>query len=83
MSTHALLLLPWHATCRKRKHLLNLPGYILCVMACREPETWIPAGVPRIMLSQSDFHDPERRDSGELPWCLSSTESGQNWCFNP
>ena len=33
---------------------------------CREPENWIPPGVPRILLSESDFHNPERRDDGKL-----------------
>jgi len=32
----------------------------------REPEKWIPPGVPRILLSESDFHNPERRDDGMI-----------------
>ena len=30
----------------------------------------IPAGVPRLLLSESDFTDPERRDGGGslVPW---------------
>ena len=38
---------------------------LLC-LPCREPEQWIPPGVPRILLSESDFHNPERRDDGKL-----------------
>ncbi len=36
------------------------------VMFHREPEKWIPPGVPRILLSESDFHNPERRDDGMI-----------------
>ena len=36
------------------------------VVVHREPETWIPPGVPRILLSESDFHNPERRDDGMI-----------------
>ena len=32
----------------------------------REPDQWIPPGVPRILLSESDFHNPERRDDGMI-----------------
>lgn len=30
----------------------------------REPDRFIPPGIPRILLSESDFHDPDRRDGG-------------------
>lgn len=36
------------------------------VISYREPEQWIPYGVPRILLSESDFHNPERRDDGMI-----------------
>ena len=32
---------------------------------CREPDQYIPAGVPRILLSESDFHNQDRRDGGK------------------
>jgi len=30
----------------------------------REPDAVLPKGVPRLLLSESDFHDPDRNDSG-------------------
>ena len=36
----------------------------LVCMSCREPDKIIPPGVPRMLLSESDFHDPDRRDGG-------------------
>ena len=42
---------------------IDCPLTLPCVY--REPDQWIPAGVPRILLSESDFHNPERRDDGE------------------
>lgn len=35
-------------------------------MPGREPDKVLPSGVPRILLSESDFHDPDRRDGGGL-----------------
>lgn len=37
---------------------------------CREPDRILPPGVPRLLLSESDFHDPDRRDGGGH-WLLS------------
>ncbi|DBB15087.1 TPA: hypothetical protein ACH3X3_004097 [Trebouxia sp. C0006] len=44
-------------------------GWLHCF---REPDQWIPPGVPRVLLSESDFHNPERRDDGGSlqPWGL-------------
>lgn len=36
---------------------------LVCI-SCREPDRIIPPGVPRMLLSESDFHDPDRRDGG-------------------
>ena len=36
----------------------------LVCASCREPDKIIPPGVPRMLLSESDFHDPDRRDGG-------------------
>ncbi|CAL8470763.1 g10305 [Coccomyxa elongata] len=36
-------------------------GYVHCF---RDPTRFLPPGVPRILLSESDFHDPDRRDGG-------------------
>ncbi len=40
---------------------------------CREPDKFLPPGVPRILLSESDFHDPNRQDGGEPepPACVT------------
>lgn len=44
-------------------------GYLHCF---RNPDSVLPPGVPRILLSESDFHDPNRRDGGGslVPWGL-------------
>ncbi len=49
----------------------DLPGHVVLsrlmwLYFTREPEQWIPPGVPRILLSESDFHNPERRDDGMI-----------------
>ena len=31
----------------------------------RNPDEVLPVGVPRLLLSESDFHDPDRNDGGE------------------
>ena len=31
----------------------------------RKPEEVLPIGVPRLLLSESDFHDPDRNDGGK------------------
>ncbi|CAL5220174.1 g2142 [Coccomyxa viridis] len=44
-------------------------GYLHCF---RQPDAFLPPGVPRMLLSESDFHDPDRRDGGGSlqPWGL-------------
>lgn len=37
---------------------------ILWCSCNRDPTKFLPPGVPRILLSESDFHDPDRRDGG-------------------
>ena len=38
--------------------------YLCAVIADREPEKILPPGIPRILLSESDFHNPDRQDGG-------------------
>jgi len=42
----------------------KLPGHLKILEICRDPDTILPPGVPRMLLSESDFHDPDRRDGG-------------------
>lgn len=58
-----------HVTRQDLALLSHVDGWLHCFRAERAARV-IPAGVPRLLLSESDFTDPERRDGGGslVPW---------------
>ena len=64
-SMHGTVLLPvlWAGVFSFMRHMLTRTS---ACMPCREPDKFLPLGVPRILLSESDFHDPDRQDGGTI-----------------
>eukprot|EP00884_Botryococcus_braunii_P015920 jgi/Botrbrau1/3010/Bobra.0070s0008.1 len=63
---------PWddrHTTPQDAAVYRAMDGWLHCF---RDPDSVLPPGVPRILLSESDFHNPMRRDGGGslIPWGL-------------
>lgn len=58
-----------HVTPQDLALLSHVDGWLHCFRKERAARV-VPAGVPRLLLSESDFTDPERRDGGGslVPW---------------
>lgn len=67
-----------HVTPRDLALLSHVDGWLHCFRPERAAEV-IPEGVPRLLLSESDFTDPERRDGGGslVPW--GAPEVNKTW----
>ena len=67
-----------HVTAQDLALLSHVDGWLHCFRPERAARV-IPAGVPRLLLSESDFTDPERRDGGGslVPW--GPPEGNKTW----
>jgi len=67
-----------HVTSGDLALLSHVDGWLHCFRPQRAARV-LPAGVPRLLLSESDFTDPERRDGGGslVPW--GAPEVNKTW----